>query len=354
MLNGIGCACCSNNFVAKGINDVATTDPWMLPFFYNKEDAYNCTKGSNKKVIGMCPNCGATKDTTVQRIYHKTFSCDICSKAGGSMGERFLANLLLESNINFIRQLTNKTFSWVSSFRYDFYLKDLKWIVEIHGNQHYEELTFKSRNLKEEQANDQLKQQLAEKYVDNYIILPYLDSDIQKLLEEIHNSPLDDIILWDQIDINTIYKTIEKSIMAEICAYYNSCEDKPTTTEIANKFGLVQTTVHRYLVRGTKEGLCDFNGKKQMQYYRHYRSNPISIEQNDIQYIFARRSEINKINLSSKMISKYCDTNIRSRDGYLIKSITKREFNDKCDESLINNKIIIYGEKFPQIMLGEA
>ena len=33
---GVGCSCCSNMIVVKGINDVATTDPDLIKYFVNK------------------------------------------------------------------------------------------------------------------------------------------------------------------------------------------------------------------------------------------------------------------------------------------------------------------------------
>ena len=33
IIKGFGCPCCANRIVIPGINDIPTTDPWMVPYF---------------------------------------------------------------------------------------------------------------------------------------------------------------------------------------------------------------------------------------------------------------------------------------------------------------------------------
>ena len=58
---GQGCACCSipAKVVVSGVNDIPTTDPWMIPYFQGKEqEASLYTAGSMKKLNFQCPDCG--------------------------------------------------------------------------------------------------------------------------------------------------------------------------------------------------------------------------------------------------------------------------------------------------------
>ena len=59
--NGNGCSCCYGRTVVKGINDISTTNPEMVKYFVNIEDAYTHTYCSNEKVLMRCPNCNNEK-----------------------------------------------------------------------------------------------------------------------------------------------------------------------------------------------------------------------------------------------------------------------------------------------------
>lgn len=46
----------------EGVNDITTTDPWMIPFFINKELAKEYYHGNRKDKINLvCPDCGRIK-----------------------------------------------------------------------------------------------------------------------------------------------------------------------------------------------------------------------------------------------------------------------------------------------------
>ena len=48
-LKKYGCIVCTGKKVVPGINDIATTTPWMVKYFENPEDATKYTYSSNKK-----------------------------------------------------------------------------------------------------------------------------------------------------------------------------------------------------------------------------------------------------------------------------------------------------------------
>ena len=43
------CPICANRIIIKGINDVATTNPFIADYMLNEEDKYKYSKNSNKK-----------------------------------------------------------------------------------------------------------------------------------------------------------------------------------------------------------------------------------------------------------------------------------------------------------------
>ena len=61
-----GCACCHSLVVVPGINDIPTTDPWMISYFQGGYDeAKRYTHGSEQKIHPVCPECGRIKDKAI-------------------------------------------------------------------------------------------------------------------------------------------------------------------------------------------------------------------------------------------------------------------------------------------------
>ena len=60
---GVGCSVCARRKVVKGINDIATTDTWMIGYFQNIEDTYTYSSNSGKKLPVKCKYCGRNRDS---------------------------------------------------------------------------------------------------------------------------------------------------------------------------------------------------------------------------------------------------------------------------------------------------
>ena len=93
------------------------------------------------------------------KLTTRGFKCRLCDD-GFSYPEKFVYNFLKQLNIPVITQLNKKHFSWIGSYRYDFYLNQCDCIIETHGKQHYIDDHGMDRLLKE-QENDKNKEQLA-------------------------------------------------------------------------------------------------------------------------------------------------------------------------------------------------
>lgn len=92
---GTGCPVCSNLVIVKGINDVATTDPDILQFFVNKEDAYNYSRCSDVLVEVRCPYCGHCKNMRMSELSKYGYvTCDKCAD-GISYPNKFAHELLV-------------------------------------------------------------------------------------------------------------------------------------------------------------------------------------------------------------------------------------------------------------------
>jgi hypothetical protein len=76
-------------------------------------------------------------------VKNKGFNCPACSDKR-SRGEKFIYNVLKQVGSDFVIE---KSFKWSNKRRYDFFIKDLNTIIEVHGSQHYEDNNFNDYNV---------------------------------------------------------------------------------------------------------------------------------------------------------------------------------------------------------------
>ena len=257
LLNGGGCTCCSHKTVVKGINDIATTDPWMIEYLVNKEDGYKYTSQSGKLIKVKCKNCGLEKEIKVKNLYAEHgVACERCSD-GKSYPEKFMYNLLEQSNINFETQYSPQ---WGNGRRYDFYLPDYNIIIETHGEQHYNYSGFR-RTLKEEQTNDSKKEMLAiNNMINKYVIIDCRESNMQYIKNSIKNSYLNTILDLNTIDWKRVDELSTNSLVKCICDFYSI--NKVPIIELCKNFKLGRDTVRKYLKIGKELGWCDYDKEK--------------------------------------------------------------------------------------------
>ena len=142
-VNGHMCPLCSNRKVIKHINSLAVTNPELMQYFVNINDAYNYTAKSSKECLVKCPICGTTK---IMRIYNLTnygFVCPVCSD-GFSYPEKFMYQVLLQiQNVRKFDIKQHHKFEWSKSVFpniigdkiYDFviFYNHTTVIIEVHG-----------------------------------------------------------------------------------------------------------------------------------------------------------------------------------------------------------------------------
>lgn len=259
------CACCSGRKVIEGINDIRTTAPWMIDLGVSVKDAKTFTKKSNKKIEVKCPYCNKIKKITIYAIYkNRSIGC-VCGD-GSSYPEKIIISILDQLNINYITQLSRKTFKWCNDYRYDFYIPKYNLIIETNGLQHYRENSWKGNVLKKIQANDTTKEVLANMNgINNYVILDCKESNIEYIKNSVLNSELNNIfdlsiINWVKCENYAIYSNKVK----EVCNYWNNKKEWETTKDLACIFNISRTTVIDYLKKGNKLMLCEYNPRSEM------------------------------------------------------------------------------------------
>ena len=266
LLKGNGCSCCCNSprVVVPGINDIATTDPWMIKYFINPEDAKNYTKSSNKKIKVKCPDCGRVKDEyiSINKIYSRQrISCSCNDNM--TYPEKFMSNLLFQLGIEFEYQLSKTTFDWCKNYKYDFYLKEYNTIIETHGKQHYEDVKGYMKKLKDEQNNDLIKKELALKNgVFNYVVIDCRLSELKWIKESVLNSKLYKMFDFSNVNWNESHEFALKNLVKEVCEYYEENKDNVLIKDIGEVFRLGRNTTSRYLKFGSTLGWCKYDINK--------------------------------------------------------------------------------------------
>lgn len=257
--------------VCTGINDIYTTDKWMVKYFIDVEDTKIYSHGSTKEFIFKCPHCNRLSNKTVKicTLYTKKYLPCSCFD-GKSYPEKFLISVLDQLKINYIHQFSSKDMKWCGKYRYDFFLIDYNCIIETNGEQHYKDGYFKKY---EEQKNiDIAKINLAkDNNINLYIRLDCQKSDMEFIKQSILNSELSTIFDIKNIDWLQCEKYAVSNRVKEVCGFYEINKEEMMMYEIVDYFKISKETLLTYLKKGNVLGWCNYdpcnsryvkNGKK--------------------------------------------------------------------------------------------
>ena len=272
-LEDIYCNACSkfSKISVEGINDIPTTAPWMIKYFKGGyEEAKKYSKFSCVKIKPICPICkNQYREMTIDHLYESHGNI-CCNKSLRSYPERIIKSLLNNLNMLFIEEYV---FGNNSSKRYDFYFKlnNEKYIIEIHGRQHYDGCFEKlgGKTLEEEQQNDLNKYNLAIQNgikPENYIVIDCRKSELDFIKQNILHSKLNEVFDLNNVDWSKIeYEAVKMNlILKEVCDYWNDNEDV-FPKEIAKIFNISSRTILEYLKQGNKIGLCNYDVDKEFK-----------------------------------------------------------------------------------------
>lgn len=256
------CPLCKNQVVVKGKNDIATTNPELVPYFKNIDDAYTHCSTNDVRIDFKCPTCGNIVNRLLRDTAIKGFHCSFCDK-GVSLPNRIIRNLL--------KRLTNNNYEyeyspdWAGNYKYDAYFeKDgKKYIVEMDGGLHFKmSITFPDTpdRLQETQERDRIKDKLAEDHGIIMIRVRCVPETLENITRQIKKSLLADIFDLENIDIKETFY-YDKTLLVDICDRYNSMKRKSAKI-ISKELGMCVDTVREFLKHGAKLDLCDYDTKK--------------------------------------------------------------------------------------------
>ena len=337
LLSSSGCACCAGKVVIRGINDISTTHPEYLKYFYNIEDAYNNTYSSANIIKYKCPDCGFTKMRRISDLNNNRYRCQKCSD-GISYPEKYMMSVLSQLNIEYMYQFSKTNQLWCKKFLYDFAIPNLSCIIEVHGAGHYcnSFSTYKmGRTLTEEQNNDKAKEKLAiENNIDNYIIIDAKFSNSNYIKKSILDSLLPKLLNFKETDIdwNVCHESGMTDIMKSVCKVKNE-NPNILSRDLAKMFKLNSATISRYLKNGSQIGLCKYNpseernkglllGRKtgiKRKHIKVFKNNIELFSFNDVYEICNVSEQLFGEKFSMTAIRKVCTGTKPTYKGYIFK-----------------------------------
>jgi len=250
------CPVCSGRILVVGINDLWTTRPDVARLLLNQEEGYKYTHGSVHKTDWMCPDCKTIfKDKIINNTVRTGLSCKNCSD-GLSIPNKFISNILSYLNEDFKPE---KIFDWSNNKQYDVYIPKFNCIIEMHGGQHYHNRKNSYINTEYQEKNDKYKMDLAKQNnIESYIVIDSRYSELEWIKNNIITSKLSELYDLSKLDWEYCFRKSQKSIVIESINLFNSGYN---VSEIALEVNLSTATICIYLNRGTKLGLCYYNGE---------------------------------------------------------------------------------------------
>lgn len=340
--------CRIGRILKKDINNtekqfnISITHPHLLKYFVNKNDAYNNTYGSNKKVLFKCLDCGSEKNLSINYVTrYDTISCG-CSSDGISYPEKFIFNLLLQLNIEFKKQLNKRDVEWINSgIRYDFAILNSSTIIETHGIQHYEDKFSKLTNLSIEEQNiiDNNKELLARSNgIEHYIILDCRKSELEWIKKSVMESELPSLLNFKEDDVNWLkcHESALKNLIKDVCDYKLKYRNL-SCSQIGKIFNLHKSTIGNYLKAGSKLGWCkyDIDIERKNQLHRLQEINKKRCNKkieifkdeesvgtfNSIIDLVNKSMDIYGVKLIASSISRVCNGKLNTHHGFTFKFI---------------------------------
>ena len=283
IMQGSGCPVCAGKIVRRGFNDIPTTAPWMIPYFPGGEaQAATYTANSGRKLRFVCPHCAKLKEHAIPiSSLNRTHSIGCPCGDRVSLPEKFLFRLFSTLDVtDYIRQVSAKDLPWCGRYRYDgmFCKNGTRYLLEIHGPQHYERTGFEkfAHTLEQVQENDRNKKALALAngiLPEQYIILDCRKSTLTQIKNAILQSALPELLGFGEPDINwqELYEESLTPLARGILELAREAPDMPTK-EIARRMGVCKSYPARVLIAHGEYGREEQNQRKNKRYFAEYRA----------------------------------------------------------------------------------
>lgn len=259
------CSVCIGKHIVEGVNDIATTDKWMIPYFIDPAMASKYYHGNRtESIIFKCPDCGRVRNKPMYLdTLYRTKSIGCRCGDGFSYPNKFMFSiceqLLAYNKIHYFEDEFNA--KWINKRRFDFYIeiddKKNSIFVEMDGGFHSGKSRDKNVSPKELLKIDKWKDKKANENGIKVIRIKADVSEMDYLRREIENA-LYGIIDFMCVDWNAANEFAISNYTKTVCLYYES--HKPISIEkLAEECHISKTTALRYVKRGEEVGWCSYD-----------------------------------------------------------------------------------------------
>jgi DNA-directed RNA polymerase subunit RPC12/RpoP len=198
IISGQGCPYCSGKRIIWKNSIEATHPGYLCEWNYEKNTIKpsEISRGSGKMVWWKCHNCSYEWQNTPDTRIGMGVGCPNCWI---SRGELKILSILMEKDINYIREYRFNDCKFINTLEFDFAIfsdrekKELKLLLEYQGEQHYWPVDFANRgsdwakeNFDKGQKRDAIKEKYCEDNGITLVKIPYWNfNDIKNILKEI-------------------------------------------------------------------------------------------------------------------------------------------------------------------------
>lgn len=270
------CPCCGKfpTAIVKGINDIVTTDPWMVDYFIGgKEEASKYISGSSDEILMKCKDCGEKRNFKICVLKNTGYLPCVCRPTVSipnkisyytfkSLGDK-IQDYEREYSPSWIREYSRTIHKNMS---YDNYFKigENEYIVEMDGGFHFNDNKMNGMTKEVAQERDSLKDKLAINHGINIIRVVAPDGQYHQTYLNLINS-IKDIVDVSILDENDVMNKVHENFVKVICDYYNEYGDTKTMNEISKQFNIHIHTLRDYLKLGVEYGWCDYKNKNTLK-----------------------------------------------------------------------------------------
>ena len=246
------------------VDDIIQLD--FYPFKIIEQTRSPKSKNNNwmvKSYTIKCMGCGSIykniKEDGLERK-GRVFKCKCCND-GFSFPEKLMYNILKQLGISF---KTQQSFKWSEGKVYDFYIPNLKVIIETNGQQHYVDKKSWNINKENQLKNDELKMNLAlNNGIKHYIQLDCSESNIEFIKENMLKSKMTTLFNLDDIDWIACNNNASSSLAKTACDLWNN--NTRSSVKIAEILNISKQSVITYLKQFAVLELCDYDPKEEMR-----------------------------------------------------------------------------------------
>lgn len=328
------CSVCSHQKVMIGINDIPTTDPWMIPYFqggYNEAKEY--MSGSGKLKNFVCPDCGNIRNKKMH-IYtlKRTRSIGCACGDGKSYPEKFMYSLLTQLNYTFIDEYSP---DWIKPKRYDFYIPSRNLIIEMDGGLgHGKKINSKSgMSIKDSIRIDNFKDDMAQQHGIKVTRIDCDKSDMEFISKNIIDSGIFSNDEIRKISFNECDKYAISNVAKYVCELYEKL--KPISIyELQQILRKSDVVIRNYLLKGNRYGWCSYDKEQHIQLGLEKTKEVMQREYSKIVYMYKlngeyigeymNAKELDRqsvknfgVHLSYKNISRVCNKQAYQYKGYI-------------------------------------